>query len=494
MKSSNTPFKAMASLLCFFLVSAAYAQQVCITIKANPANSVNADVLSSSPTITNPSPEYFQAEQWTYGGVPGESRDLLKFDLSSIPAGSVIVSASLNLYADTNSTNGAMQGTADASYLLRVTSAWNANTVTWATQPTTTTAGEVLLAQSTSANENYLNLNVVSFIQAWVDTPAQNYGIMSQMITPNHYNHMIFCSGNHPDSSLRPTLMICYIPAPTCITYIAGPTNSVNADVLSSSPGITNTSTDYFQAEQWTYGGIPGESRDLMKFDLSVIPTGSIIQSATLDLYADTNSTNGAMQGTADSSYLVQITSTWDPNTVTWATQPTTTTAGEILLHQSTSPNENYLNLDVAGFVQSWVNNPAQNYGIMSKIITPNHYNHMIFCSGNYSDSTLRPHLSICYSTSTGIDPVSTQANGIVIYPNPNNGRLFHLQLPDNMDVNGAHVTVYDMTGREMPLTIIDKQTAGFTFSLGSEVQSGVYMVGLTNEDRRIYQKVLVSK
>ena len=284
MKYSNTPFKAIASLLLLFWVSATYAQQVCVTIKADPANSVNADVLSSSPNLTNPSPEYFQAEQWTYGGTPGESRDLLKFDLSAIPAGSVIVSASLNLYADTNSTNGAMQGTADASYLLQVTSAWNANTVTWATQPATTTVGQVLLAQSTSPNENYLNLNVASFVQSWVNTPAQNYGIMSKMITPNHYNHMIFCSGNHPDSSLRPALMICYTPAPTCITYIASPSNSVNADVLSSSPGITNTSTEYFQAEQWTYGGTPGESRDMMKFDLSMIPAGSTIQSATLDL------------------------------------------------------------------------------------------------------------------------------------------------------------------------------------------------------------------
>jgi hypothetical protein len=318
--------------------------------------------------------------------------------------------------------------------------------------------------------------------------------MMSKMITPNHYNHLIFCSGHHPDSSLRPTLTICYTAAPSCITYIASPTNSVNADVLSSSPGITNTSPDYFQAEQWTYGGTPGESRDMMKFDLSMIPSGAIIQSATLDLYADTNSTNGAMQGTADSSYLLQITSAWDPHTVTWATQPTTDTAGQILLHQSTSPNENYLNLDIAAFVQSWVSHPAQNYGMMAKIITPNHYNHMIFCSGHYADSTLRPHLSICYSVNTGIEAPNPQAGDLLIYPNPNNGHLFHLQLPGNMDVNDAQVAVYDMTGREMPLTVADRQAAGLTVSLGADVQSGVYLVGVTIGERRLYRKVLLSK
>ena len=303
---------------------------------------------------------------------------------------------------------------------------------------------------------------------------------------------------NTPFKAIASLLLLFWVSATyaqqVCVTIKADPANSVNADVLSSSPNLTNPSPEYFQAEQWTYGGTPGESRDLLKFDLSAIPAGSVIVSASLNLYADTNSTNGAMQGTADASYLLQVTSAWNANTVTWATQPATTTVGQVLLAQSTSPNENYLNLNVASFVQSWVNTPAQNYGIMSKIITPNHYNHMIFCSGNYSDSTLRPHLSICYSVNTGIEAVNAQAADLTIYPNPNNGSLFHLQLPENMNVNDAHISVYDMTGREMPLTVIDKQSAGLTISLGTEVRSGIYMVGVSQGDRRIYRKMLVSQ
>jgi hypothetical protein len=130
----------------------------------------------------------------------------------------------------------------------------------------------------------------------------------------------------------------------------------------------------------------------------------------------------------------------------------------------------------------------------MSQIITPNHYNHMIFCSGNYADSTLRPHLSICYTVNTGIGAVNAQANDLVIYPNPNNGQLFHLRMSEDMDINDAHVMVYDMTGREMPVSVVDKQTIGLTISLGAKIQSGMYMIGVTNGDKRFYQRVIVSK
>ena len=114
--------------IAFAMVSGLEAQQVCITIKGGPGNTVNADILSYLPNQTNKSTQYFQAAQWTFGGTPGESRDFMKFDLSAIPMGSLINSAVLNLYADTdahNEVNGQpMYGSNNATYLMRVTSPW----------------------------------------------------------------------------------------------------------------------------------------------------------------------------------------------------------------------------------------------------------------------------------------------------------------------------------------------------------------------------------
>jgi hypothetical protein len=280
----------------------------------------------------------------------------------------------------------------------------------------------------------------------------------------------------------------------TCITVKGGPTNSANADVLSSSPTVTNRSTEYFQAAQWTYGGTPGESRDMLWFNLSNIPAGVIITSATLNLYADTTSGNGNTQGTADATNLLRITSPWTDSTVTWNTQPSTTTAGEVLLPQSTSANENYLNLDVSSMVQVWVDSPSKNYGIMSQIISPNYYNHLIFCSGHNADSTLWPALNICYNYPAGIASIGTDINTLQVYPNPTNGQLLTIILPAAMDIGTSNVMIYDMLGREIEPMQIRKETDRFIVSMGADMRSGVYTLTVSNGKKNASRKVVITE
>ena len=311
---------------------------------------------------------------------------------------------------------------------------------------------------------------------------------------------MVFCSEQYPDSTLWPTLVICYTPATsTCVTIKGGPGNTVNADVLSYLPNETNTSTQYFQAAQWTFSGTPGESRDFMRFDLSTIPAGAVVTSALLNLYADTdahNEVNGQpMYGSSNATNLLRVTSAWNDSTITWNSQPTTTTDSEVLLAQSTSTTENYLNLDVTPFVQIWVNNPAENYGIMSKMISSSTLNSMVFCSEQYPDSTLWPTLVICYSIPSAIIPIGDAGeNDILIYPNPNNGHLFNIKLPSGMDPINATFMAYDLVGREIPLILIDRQTSLCTVSLAGNTASGLYAIGIKSGDRQIYSKVLIEK
>lgn len=472
--------------------SYSHAQQQCVTIRCNPYNSMNADVLSYLPTRINAACSYFLADDWTYSGTAGESRDLMRIDLSAIPNGATINSALLTLYAD--STNGTgyygspMYGTGNAAYLRRVTETWVDATVNWNNQPATTTLNQVSLAQSTNTIQNYPNIDITAFVQNWVNNPAENYGMMLQLQNLSTLNSMTFCSGNYPDSTLWPTLVVCYTPASAnCTTVIitADSTNSINNDVLSYLPTRVYAQGPYFLADDWTYSNTPGESRDVMKIDLSAIPGGATVNSALLNLYAD--STNGTgdygspMYGTGNASYLRQVTSSWDGNTVDWNNQPTTTTANEVLLPQSTSAIENYLNIDITAFVQNWVSNPSQNYGMMLQIQTVAYLNSMTFCSGNYPDSTLRPTLAICYSVGAAISEVEEPAI-LNIFPNPTNSTI-NIQLQGGAGID--EVKLYNALGQQV---LAEKAGQDKLLSLDvAQLPKGVYLAKVTDKSGKAF-------
>src|ERR1019366_3071959 len=77
----------------------------CIILQQGATKAVGADLEDFSPTTNfdfTTFPE-FVCSHWTHLGTPTENRSLLKYDFSSIPAGSVVVSAFLSLYADSTS-------------------------------------------------------------------------------------------------------------------------------------------------------------------------------------------------------------------------------------------------------------------------------------------------------------------------------------------------------------------------------------------------------
>lgn len=155
------------------------------------------------------------AVQWTCGGNPCELRALMQFDLSAIPQGTTILNARLSLYANPAQQNGnpalgPMYGTANSCELLKITSPWTLNNVNWANQPTYTTNNLITLSQSTSAYQNYQQIDVTSIVQDWVNQPSLNYGWMIKMTTGSFYNSMLFSSSDFPDSTKHPKLEICY--------------------------------------------------------------------------------------------------------------------------------------------------------------------------------------------------------------------------------------------------------------------------------------------
>jgi hypothetical protein len=109
---------------------------------------------------------------------------------------------------------------------------------------------------------------------------------------------------------------------------------------------------DVVKMNCWTWSGDFFIQRSLIKFEeLSSIPTGAIITDVKLRLYgvnstyADANSvySGSSFNEYSNSVYVQRIASAWDESTVTWNTQPTTSTINQITIPESGSQyNWNY--------------------------------------------------------------------------------------------------------------------------------------------------------
>jgi len=153
----------------------------------------------------------------------------------------------------------------------------------------------------------------------------------------------------------------------------------------------------------WTWysgGGADGYFRSLLDFtDLQLIPQGTKITYAYLSLYGKPSSLS-APQGNygSNSCYVQRVTSTWDESTVTWNTQPTSTTTNQVSLPGSNGVQFNYdvIDLNITTLIQDIINQPAANrYGLMIKLQNEVYYESLIFASSDYSVAAKRPRLRL---------------------------------------------------------------------------------------------------
>ncbi|MBC9934142.1 DNRLRE domain-containing protein [Chitinophaga qingshengii] len=156
--------------------------------------------------------------------LPGRTRHGRQFfrfnGLSSIPTGTTIISATLTLNGVTSSV-AAPQGNSyypgspynssgtNPAWVKRVTGPWSASTVTWNTQPTTTTTNAVAVPASTSQWNYGVTLNVTALVQDLINS-GQNNGFSLQLQTEAYYRCLIFAGPRHADVSKRPKLVVTY--------------------------------------------------------------------------------------------------------------------------------------------------------------------------------------------------------------------------------------------------------------------------------------------
>jgi len=332
-----------------------------------------------------------------------EYRTLLQFDLSALPASVVIQSAELELYLQSF-------GSVDVVEAHRLVSDWSENGVTWDTHDGTNSwisAGgdydPAIAASFLVDGTGPKTANIKELVQAWADGSQPNYGLI--LISPPN------AGGNenkyHSSDKLSepiPKLSITY----ACECGASGTAASATLSPLADNTlGAGNDKTKNFETVEDIKASGDGNSDDhaLIKFDLSSIPVGATINSASLDLYFEDSSSSGSTN-----VHVYRLTQDWIPSTATWEIYDTglswTSLGGDFdpLVQDSVSVTSGvfgYKNWNVTSLVSEWVAGTHPNYGFLLNADVG--FNNATFTSSDSTIVSQHPRLNIDYSCPCGV-------------------------------------------------------------------------------------------
>jgi hypothetical protein len=188
-------------------------------------------------------------------------------------------------------------------------------------------------------------------------------------------------------------------PAPTTLTL--QPSNNPNEWHVTNLNGQDQSGTGRpeITLATWTSAGSPWTLREVLKFDLSTIPSNASVLSANLFLYSNPNPSTGNLVDAnfgSNNAFLVQQIATNWTTPLTWFNQPPGSTTNQVIVPHTT---QSFLDLDinVTNLVSSMVNSNS-NYGFLLKLQNESAYTSRIFISSfNNVLPAKRPKLVVVY-------------------------------------------------------------------------------------------------
>lgn len=204
-----------ALVLCAGTICSVNAQTTLVLVPNMDTEIGYHDNYNSANTNYNSSIHYSAISQPGASGGVNKARGLMSFDLTPIPNDATVMGAFLSLSAsgpvDPNGDVTAVGSMGqNNSKLLRITSPWNDNSVTWNSQPSSTAVNAVSLEQSTYSMQNYLNIEVTALVQDMVADPANSYGFMLKLDNETPTRGLCFHSGLAPEPDKLPQLIVIY--------------------------------------------------------------------------------------------------------------------------------------------------------------------------------------------------------------------------------------------------------------------------------------------
>ena len=276
-------------------------------------------------------------------------------------------------------------------------------------------------------------------------------------------------------------LIVQLVLAQTTIVLQPGSLLGKDAYFRNLRPDSNQGSHTSFTSIAWTYSSVPVIARSIIDFDFSLIPSEAVIISAELSLYNNPKSQNNNGQHStlngSNTVVLKRVTSRWNETTVTWNNQPTTTSVNQVFIPQSTSPNQDYTNIDITRLVQDVIDNPSSSYGFMMSLETEEFYRAMIFSSSDHPDPSKHPKLVIRYRLNTDIQDIGGSENSLKIYPNPSSDYTI---VKFNNPRNKIHLLkLYNNDGR---LVLTKEVNKGSIQIERIDLANGTYLLRLESE------------
>ncbi|MDD5572043.1 MAG: DNRLRE domain-containing protein, partial [Bacteroidales bacterium] len=191
---------------------------------------------------------------WTSGKVGYTNEFYIRFNLSSLPACTEIVSAKLKLFYVAN--YGGLQQVSNITYtdianyyrdnstkVLKVLSNWNEGTITWKNKPPKSSTILATLPNSTSRTQDY-EIDITSIAKDWKNFPTNNFGLGFELENLSEFCEMVFGTKENANVSKRPVLEITYRPSISVSFNTTNPcyatcNGSATANALGGTPPYT---------------------------------------------------------------------------------------------------------------------------------------------------------------------------------------------------------------------------------------------------------------
>ncbi len=231
--------------------------------------------------------------------------------------------------------------------------------------------------------------------------------------------------------------------------------------------------------------------RSLLKFNLSTIEPGAIVDYASLSLYYNPND-HLAPAGSVHFGInmflsLERITTAWILGDVRYQTAPATTTESQVLKSRAGIFGDgDFLNIDVTDLVRAMVDTSREgNHGFMLKVSPESGPGNkqLVFASGNHPNPALRPRLEVCWRKSESSSMNESISSVFSLFPNPGSD---HLTIT-NAESDKGKINVFSTDGK--------LHYSGEYFGTFFEVQTkdwpaGIYILDLGSGHREKWIKL----
>lgn len=450
---------------------------------------------------------------------------VVRFDLSSLPAGAQINSAVARFYIDEG--KGHPEGPVTVH---RVTADWIEASATWETMGNKFDSSILGSIPAQPATGNiWVEVNLTSQVQAWVNRGESNYGIMliptgegthAQYISregaANQQPHLDVVVGTGPASpmtisttgkltgnptsanDITRTLSRTNVPAYQPGSYRVlqpGAASGIDAEIWDQNPNNNYGNS----AETWVSSASNDTTRSLLRFNMGKIPAGVRILGATLSLHRQSGS------GATLPVSAHRIRNSWSENSVTWNRRKTGTnwdTAGGDFDSTSvaTTPvgpvNQRY-EWNITPLVQGWVDSSYPNNGVALVAAMAGMTGERFYTS-DHADSSLWPSLSITYACECGMACVAPQGSGKValvgnyigFFPDPRD-----LEREAIFESWGYDVDIHDDSAISFPFIGLLANIGNYDVVYVSETVASADVntkltnvsIGVINEEPKIY-------